>query len=643
MIYGYPIIKIAIEVLSLTFLDTYTYEDTKILCSMVSREDIEKYLNISSAGGGDFHPDGKKICFISNKSGVNQVYIYDTETQEEIKVSEGEDRCTNPHFLSNGDLLYLTDFGGNERWQIMIYREDGTRFRLTSFLEAKHNFAFATDDAIYLSANLLDNQRFDVFRFTFPLSDGQQEELLVEGEPFIPYSPRLVNDAGTKVLIARIKSNLANDLLEFDLAQKTSRTITSDFFGDHNSRFSPVSYIDDTTLLITSDHERDFLCLATLDTTSGVLTYLQGEEWNTGRTLLLDDRKSVIYSKNVDGSDRLFSGTIVDQRVEDVRRLTMPDTMGALASGDNRSYTRSFVKNRPEDQLLITFTSPTLPTNVYLLDIKHDQMMQITQEGEEFSGPDFIGMTLHRFASFDGIQVPYFVHTPKGEGPFPTIFVIHGGPEGQSRAGFSPQIQLLLSQGYMVVIPNIRGSNGYGRRYLALDDIEKRLDSIADIKALVEHLVAENELIDKRRLVVYGGSYGGFAVLSSITEYPDLFNAAVDIVGISNFVTFLKNTAEWRRRLREVEYGFLDKHAEFLESVSPSNKVHLVKTPTLIVQGDNDERVPLSESIQIYEKLQENGVASELLRFADEGHGVVKRKNQIIQYQTIFKFLEEHL
>ena len=250
---------------------------------------------------------------------------------------------------------------------------------------------------------------------------------------------------------------------------------------------------------------------------------------------------------------------------------------------------------------------------------------------------------MNKFESFDGLEVPYFMMKPNGDGPFPTIFVIHGGPEGQSRSGFSNRLQLLYSMGYMIIIPNIRGSNGYGRKYLALDDIELRLDSIKDINELAQHLIMNNDYVDGNKLIIYGGSYGGFAVLSAMVEYPNTFQIGIDIVGISNFVTFLENTADWRRRLREVEYGFLERDREFLESISPSNKIENVKSPILIIQGDNDERVPLSESIQMYEKLKEQNIPTQLLRFEDEGHGVIKRKNVIKQYKIIFEFLKTHL
>jgi dipeptidyl aminopeptidase/acylaminoacyl peptidase len=201
-------------------------------------------------------------------------------------------------------------------------------------------------------------------------------------------------------------------------------------------------------------------------------------------------------------------------------------------------------------------------------------------------------------------------------------------------------VQFYLSANYAVITPNIRGSTGYGRDYMDLDNKEKRLDSILDIKELALH-IRQNDLdIDENKLIIYGGSYGGFAVLSAMTEHPELWAAGVDIVGISNFVTFLENTAEWRRKHREGEYGSLEDDYEMLQSISPIHKIDRIQSPLFIIQGDNDERVPLSESIQMYEKLKENGLEVKLLRFADEGHGIVKTKNRILAYSQVVTWLD---
>jgi dipeptidyl aminopeptidase/acylaminoacyl peptidase len=209
------------------------------------------------------------------------------------------------------------------------------------------------------------------------------------------------------------------------------------------------------------------------------------------------------------------------------------------------------------------------------------------------------------------------------------------------RPDFNPVIQFYLSSGYALVTPNIRGSAGYGRTYLDLDNVEKRLESIMDIKHLALHIKSKDDEIDGGRLVVYGGSYGGFAVLSAMTEHPELWKAGVDIVGISNFVTFLENTAAWRRSLRESEYGSLEHDLDTLIKVSPIHKIERISAPLFIIQGDNDERVPLSESIQMYEKLKEKGLPVKMLRFPDEGHGLAKLKNRITAYSEVVNWLKE--
>lgn len=607
----------------------------------IAKKDIEKFLNISINGGGTYHPNKDRIAFVSDRSGVYQIYTYDMENKNINKISSGEDRSTNPIYLPDGKLLYSTDVGGNERFQIMVYDETKNKtFRLTSFLEAKHRFQFATENAVYVSANILDNQRFDVFRYNFPLEEGMLEELLLEGEPFIPVSPLMVNKDETKLIVSKTKSNLSNDLIMLDLKDKSSKLLTK-CFEKHNSRFYPVEFVEEMMILIRSDHGRDFMSLAVFDFENDKLDYLEDDEWDTGKSVLNDDNE-IIFTKNVGGSDKLYFGKFENNRLLNIELVKLPSDYGILSSGDFRTWNSSFDYNKDKMKIILTYSAPDKITSLYEIDLNTKQciVLEISDNEKEFNFGTFV---LNKFESFDGLEVPYFMMKPNGDGPFPTIFVIHGGPEGQSRSGFSNRLQLLYSMGYMIIIPNIRGSNGYGRKYLALDDIELRLDSIKDINELAQHVKMNNDYVDGNKLIIYGGSYGGFAVLSAMVEYPDTFQIGIDIVGISNFVTFLENTADWRRRLREVEYGFLERDRDFLESISPSNKIENVKSPILIIQGDNDERVPLSESIQMYEKLKEQNIPTQLLRFEDEGHGVIKRKNVIKQYKIIFEFLKTHL
>jgi len=219
---------------------------------------------------------------------------------------------------------------------------------------------------------------------------------------------------------------------------------------------------------------------------------------------------------------------------------------------------------------------------------------------------------------------------------------IHGGPEGQAQPVFDYFVQYFISRGYGMFIPNVRGSSGYGKNYLALDNVEKRMDSVADLASAVKWLETQPD-VDVKRIAITGGSYGGFMVLSALTTYPDLWAAAVDIVGISNFVTFLENTSAYRRSHREGEYGSLEHDREFLTSISPIHKVDKIVAPLMVIHGANDPRVPLSEAQQLVDALRKRNVPVEFLVYDDEGHGLVKLKDILDAYPKIADFLDRQL
>ena len=222
------------------------------------------------------------------------------------------------------------------------------------------------------------------------------------------------------------------------------------------------------------------------------------------------------------------------------------------------------------------------------------------------------------------------------------VVVIHGGPESQHRPSFNPLTQYLVASGFAVVAPNVRGSTGYGSAYQHLDDVEKRLDSVADLAALHAWLATQHDL-DQDRAALYGGSYGGYMVLVGLAFQPELWAAGVDVVGMSDLVTFLENTSTWRRAFREREYGSLEHDRAVLEAASPINRVEDIVAPLLIIHGRNDPRVPVSEAEQIHEVLTERGVRCDLLIYEDEGHGLAKLVNRIDAYPRVTAFLHEIL
>jgi dipeptidyl aminopeptidase/acylaminoacyl peptidase len=242
--------------------------------------------------------------------------------------------------------------------------------------------------------------------------------------------------------------------------------------------------------------------------------------------------------------------------------------------------------------------------------------------------------------SFDGEKIPLFVFRPKNSDPNPGVVVfVHGGPESQSVLQFLPVIQALAASGFAVVVPNVRGSTGYGKRYAALDDTTRRLDSVRDLAA-VHKWISENGY-DADRIALWGGSYGGYMVLAGLAFQPELWAAGVDIVGISDLVTFLENTSDYRRAHREREYGSLARDRAFLESASPLRRADEIRAPLFVIHGLNDPRVPVGEARQLKASLDRRGVRCELHIYPDEGHGLARLENRLDAYPKAIAFLHD--
>jgi dipeptidyl aminopeptidase/acylaminoacyl peptidase len=311
----------------------------------------------------------------------------------------------------------------------------------------------------------------------------------------------------------------------------------------------------------------------------------------------------------------------------------------------------------PDDrQLAMTLSTPQTPSDAFALHLgrgplEHGVLVRWTES--ELGGLDaesLVTPELVHYPTFDRVdgkprQIPAWVYRPRSERPAAVVVSIHGGPEGQARPYFNYMYQMWLDRlGVAVVVPNVRGSAGYGKSYLALDNGMQREDSVRDIGALLDWIAADPGL-DESRVAVYGGSYGGYMVLASAVHYSDRLRAAVDIVGISNFVTFLENTQGYRRDLRRAEYGD-EREPEMrahLEKISPLAHVADIKVPMLVVQGQNDPRVPVTESRQMVGALRQQGRPVWYMNALNEGHGYRSKENRDIYQQAVVLFLERHL
>ncbi len=341
------------------------------------------------------------------------------------------------------------------------------------------------------------------------------------------------------------------------------------------------------------------------------------------------NRKFMIWTENRDGYSTL---NLWD--VEKNLALPTPTLEGRIESP----------RLMDDGRLLFTYDNPTRTSDIWEWDWQKQELKQKTFA--TYAGIDrnlFAEPKLIEYTSFDGLGIPAFMYLPPdyNGGPIPFIVLVHGGPAEQFLPYFVRNFQYFILNGFGLLVPNIRGSLGYGKDFANLDNYRNRMDAVKDIKAGVDYLL-NGRFSEPGKIGILGSSYGGFVVLASIIEYPDLFSAAIDRSGISNFVTYLENTKSYRKSLRESEYGPSSDTA-FLQSISPLNKAHLIKTPLLVVHGVNDVRVPIGEARQIIRAIENNNGIVDSLIFSDEGHILSKQANRILLFRKIVDFFNKYL
>jgi len=441
-------------------------------------------------------------------------------------------------------------------------------------------------------------------------------------------------------LVARLEhASFDQDLVVVDVASGGGRQVTPEA-GEHRY-VRPNWGPDGDALYLATNATGDTMSLARLDLKSRDMeTIIDGGEWDIETAVFEPNSGRLAYSRNVDGRSELHIGTLSGDTGW-TEQLSPSLPIGKLAGFRPAGQLTIGSEGR---RVAVAYERPDAPPTVYVVDVEDGTVSTWTRPSTSgipastFEVPETV-----RYETFDGREIPALFSLPDdpGERDTPVIVDIHGGPEGQRRPGFDPGRQYFLDAGYAVFEPNVRGSFGYGKAYAALDDVENRMDSVKDVRAGVEWL-HEHDAIDPDRIVAYGASYGGFMVLASLTEYPDLWAAGVDRVGIANFVTFLENTSDWRQDHREAEYGTLEDDREFLAEISPLNNIDAIKAPIIVLHGENDPRVPVEESRQLARAASEH-VPVETCYFPDEGHQFTKLKNRITTYRRIIAFLEDHV
>jgi dipeptidyl aminopeptidase/acylaminoacyl peptidase len=566
--------------------------------------DLRTLLELRQAYPLSWSSDGSWLLVASDLSGTRQLYRLPLDGGElEQLTSFGEP--VEGQLLPDDRLLLEIDEGGNERTQLYL---DG--HPLVVDPRFIHGSPHISRDGSLLaySTNRRNGAEFDVVVRRLDSGDERCFELggwCASGE----FSP------DGRWVVAGQLGELSGDSNLFLLEVESGEVVHVTPHDGQAEYMDPVWLPDSSGFLCATNEGRDTFAIARY-TLGGGWEVVHESDWDL-ECFGDDAGRHVLVVANEDGYSR-------------VDGLPLP--------GDG--VAEHFVFSPDGTRVAFAFSTPTEPHQVWVHDFGSGDTRKLTDLGGVEDG---VEPELHRVESFDGESIPVFLFRPEGEGPFPVVVTVHGGPESQWRpwysSGFGALTQYLVARGYAVLAPNVRGSTGYGKRFEHLDDVEKRLDSVADLASLHEWLAARPE-IDGSRAVVYGRSYGGYMVLAALAFQPELWAAGIEFVGISNLRTFLENTSVWRRAAREREYGSLS-DPELLERLSPWSRLDAIKAPLFIEHGRNDPRVPVSESEAIHAELVRRGVRCELVIYEDEGHMVERLGNRVDVFERAAAFLDE--
>jgi len=594
------------------------------------------YLNVKNAALPVFSKDGTRLYYLSDITGTFQVWSVNVEGGWPDQLTFYDERVNNISASpASDDFIITRDTGGDEQDQLYLLQGDATQgVEITALVEnpkVKNNLGEwqPAGGAISFSSNQRHPAFFDIY--TLDTKANAAPKLVFQGDG--SHYAGNWSHAGRYLLFHRANTNVDYDLFLLDLENPNAepRHLTP-HTGPARFDFADFSH-DDKGLYLLTDVGRDFQALAYLDLETLEIKFLAAPEQDLEVLHISPDGSKLAYTLNEEGYSRL----VIREVANSTERIVTDLPRGVIGN----------LKWSPEgDKLAFDFNSPVHNLDIWLYELAQNKSRQLTHSprgGLNFQ--NFGEPTLIKYPSFDGLQIPALWYLPKNvepNGTMPVVVYVHGGPEGQTRWAWNSIFQYLLQRGYSILATNVRGSSGYGNRYMALDDVRKRMDSVADLKYAVEWLHTSG-YADPKKITVWGGSYGGFMVLSAITTYPELWAAGVDIVGIANMLTFLENTSSYRRKLRTPEYGDPEVDRDFLIEISPIHKIDRITAPLMVIHGARDPRVPVGEAEQIVTSLQARNHPVEYQRFEDEGHGITKLKNRLVCYPHIADFLDKYV
>lgn len=599
--------------------------------------DVRRYTESRGASLADWHPQRREILISTRFGNTNQLHVVKAPGGSRSQITFFDEPIGGGTYepKTGRYLVFGRDVGGNEFNQ--LYRLDLADGKVTLLTDGGRSqnggvaWSTAGDRMAYGSTRRNGADR-DIYIMdpANPASDKRLMEVSGGGWGVADWSPD-----DKKLLVQEFLSVSLTNLWLVDVATGT-KTLLTPPSADTVAYGSAVFSSDGKGVFLTTDKGSEFSTLAYMDLATKAITLIPtGTTWEVDGFEMSYDGKLIAFVTNEAGVSKLRLLDVATRRARVVANV--PD-----------GVTGNIAWHRNNRELAFSLSSARSPSDVYTLDVQGGAVTRWTES--ELGGiiaADLSEPTLIRWKSFDGLEITGFYYKPPARfsGPRPVMINIHGGPEGQTRPGFLGRTNYYLNElGIAIISPNVRGSTGYGKTFVKLDNGQKRLDSVKDIGALLEWIKRQPEL-DASKIMVTGGSYGGYMTLAVATMYNDRIACAVDVVGISNFATFLQNTESYRRDLRRAEYGDERDPAmrEFFERTAPLNNAASITKPLFVVQGANDPRVPRTESEQMVARVKQNGGPVWYLLGKDEGHGFRKKANVDFQFYSTVMFMRRFL
>ncbi len=605
------------------------------LPSTVTRR-VQAMLDVRSPGAGVLTPDGKRLFFTWGVTGVRQIWRLDGPNTFPVQMTGGEDATSVVGVTRDGTQIVVSrDQKGEENPGLYLQSVDGGPLVVVQHKpKVQTQASHLSDDGkyLYFRANDKKPDSYVLYRYVFAT---KSIETVLDQDGIWGVADRTAakgKSEGKLLLNKEVGSNMV-EVFEYDEA---SKALTPLFGQGEREDYSSFYGAGDDVLTVTP-HFSEFRRLMQFDRASKKFTPVTTDEkWDV--SAFTDAARTRIYvSRNEGGRTKPL---IIDAKTK------KPQKMPALPTFDLFGWGSTTPDSR---YTAITLDAGVRPSEAWVLEWKTGKLVRWhVPSAPEVDLKAFVPVALEEYPARDGAKVPMFVRRPAwcatGAAPCPVIVDFHGGPEGQTMAGFSARAQLFVDAGFVYVQPNVRGSDGYGKAWLHADDGVKRKDVITDIEDVsifIKKAWAKNGVAPK--VGVMGGSYGGYSTLMAMTMFAGAYDVGVEIVGISNLVTFLMNTAPYRRALRISEYGDPEKERDALLALSAVTYVDKVKAPLLLIQGATDPRVPVGEAIQMYEAMSKRDDRTRMIIFPDEGHGVQKRENSVLMLGHTLAFFEQYL